>query len=216
MNRLDRKLTVLTVGLYLILLPLFSIIHEYGHAINCYTQGNTFEIHLSLFLNYVTCHGSGYDVSAYRMFGGFLSASVAFILFASLKSVLVRKLKFIAIVLVVIGTTQFFNMVMETYANDFYMNSSQIMTAVNTLMSMMMLFFLIQRHSSPTLDRVNDKKDKKEKEIPDNIFQRSIVDIIRRKKAKKILAQCVTDGNIPVKNFASLDLLEDLEGGLED
>jgi len=212
LNKLDWKLTTKTIGLWLVLLPIFSIIHEYGHAMACALQGNYFEVHLSMLLNYATCSGTLDNVHSFRMAGGFVSASLALVLFAGLKSVLVGKLKFIAIVLVVIGITQFFNMTMETYANDFYINSSSVLTGVNTLMAMVMLFFLIQRHSKPSqkvfvTHSPYIKNIEKEGKKPQSIFNRSIVDIIKGRKPKPVVRKTTPQE----KTFASLDLLGDIE-----
>lgn len=225
--KLDWKLTILTITLWVVLLPLFSIVHEYGHAYSCFIQGNEFEMHISLLLNYVSCLGSVDDPMSFRMAGGLISASVALILFIGLKSVLTGYRKSLAIVLVVVAITQFTNMIMETFANDFYMNSGGIMTGVNTLMAMMMLFFLIQRHSLREYtitetgyeqveaedDQVEERSEGhakakawQEKEIPQSIFKRSITDIIKGRKPTPIRKYTQ---NLETTSYASLDLLDE-------
>lgn len=210
--KLDWKLTVLTITLWVVLLPLFSIVHEYGHAFSCSIQGNEFEMHISLLLNYVSCMGSVDDPISFRMAGGLISASVALILFIGLKSVLTGYRKSLAIVLVVVAITQYTNMIMETLANDFYMNSGGIMTGVNTLMAMMMLFFLIQRHSlreytvTETGYEQVEQEEQEEKEIPHSIYKRSITDIIKGRKPKPLRKYTQ---NLETTSYASLDLLDE-------
>jgi len=230
--KLDWKLTVLTITLWVVLLPLFSIAHEYGHAYSCYFQGNEYEMHISLLLNYVSCIGTVDDPTSFRMAGGLISASIALILFIGLKSVLTGYRKSLAIVLVVVAITQFTNMILETFANDFYMNGGGIMTGINTLMALLMLFFLIQRHSlreytitetgyeqvEPTeQERSNEyekakawqEQDQEQKEIPQSIFRRSITDIIKGRKPKTIIRKYTQD--LETSSYASLDLLDEDE-----
>ncbi len=223
--KLDRKLTILTITLWVVLLPLFSIAHEYGHAYSCYIQGNEYEMHISLLLNYVSCLGSVDDPTSFRMAGGLVSASIALILFIGLKSVLTGYRKSLAIVLVVVVITQFTNMILETFANDFYINSGGIMTGINTLMALLMLFFLIQRHSlreytitetgyeqvEPRSDehekaKAWQEKDQEQKEIPQSIFKRSITDIIKGRKPVPIRK---FTQNLETTSYASLDLLDE-------
>ena len=185
-------------------------------------------MHISLLLNYVSCLGSVDDPTSFRMAGGLVSASIALILFIGLKSVLTGYRKSLAIVLVVVAITQFTNMILETFANDFYMNSGGIMTGINTLMAMMMLFFLIQRHSlreytitetgyeqvEPRSDehekaKAWQEKDQEVKEIPQSIFKRSITDIIKGRKPVPIRK---FTQNLETTSYASLDLLDDDEG----
>ena len=160
------------------------------------------------------------------MAGGLVSASLALILFIAIKPVLTGYRKSLAIVLVVVAITQFTNMIMETFANDFYMNSGGIMTGVNTLMAMMMLFFLIQRHSLREYtiteteqvedDQVEEERSEEhakakawqEKEIPQNIFKRSITDIIKGRKPTPIRKYTP---NLETTSYASLDLLDEDE-----
>lgn len=202
--KLDWKLTALTIGLWIVLLPVFSITHEYGHAFACSMQGNEYEIHISLVLNYVQCLGEVEDPTSFRMFGGFVSATLAFMIFAGLKPVLTGASKSIGIVLVVIGITQFVNMIMETFANSFYMNSGGIMTGVNTLMAMIMLFFLIQRHSPRPKYKIFKKQQYHD--VPKSIFKRSITDIIKGRKPRP---ERFTQKIVEEKSYPTLDLLEE-------
>jgi hypothetical protein len=213
--KLDLKLTTTTIILWVILLPVFSIVHEVGHGLVCDYYGFEPSYHLTLIQNAVTCTGNFSDnlgsQGSFRMAGGFLAASIALGLVISLKSVITPKTRFIAIVLVVIGVTQFFNMTMETYAHEFYINESSVMTIINTLGAMAMLFFLIFRHSDqisyPKYEKIIDVNEIKRKEIPHNVFQRSIVDIIKGRKPKKKVIVATE----PEATFASLDLLNDYE-----
>ena len=219
--KLDIRLTTLTFVAWMILLPTFSLIHELGHGLVCDYYGFEPNYHLTLLVNAVTCTGNFSEnpgsQTSFRMAGGFLAASLAFIVFACVKSV--PKLKFLSIALVVIGVTQFFNMTMETYAHEFYINDSQIMTMANTLGAMIMLFFLIQRNTvqKPSIKEIAMKVQGvgNTEEVPQSVFQRSIVDIIKRKKPTEIQRN---ETFIPTEDvtFASLDLLNEQEDEEEE
>ena len=196
-NKLDFKLTGLTIALWVICLSAFSIVHEYGHAFACWTQGNSFDVHISLLANYTSCIGHLDYKGAYLLAGGFTASGLAFILFASVKNFITQKTRFIAIVLVVIGITQFANMIAETWFNDFYMKGSA-MTVIDTLLAMVFLFYLIQRHSPKQIQMP------KPKEIPENIFKRSIVDII---KGRKPTPKRHSDLTFSTQPTATLDVL---------
>lgn len=218
--KLDLKLTTLTILLWVVLLPTFSLIHEVGHGLVCDYYGFEPNYHLTLIQNAVTCTGNFSDnpgsQGSFRMAGGFLAASIALMAFALVKPIITPKTRFIGIVLVVIGVTQFFNMSMETFVHDFYIQQSSVMTMVNTLGAMVMLFFLIHRHSDQTPrpryeKEITSKSAEKDREIPTNVFQRSIVDIIKARKPKKIHSQKYQDELFSAETettFASLDLLK--------
>jgi len=211
--KLDLKLTTTTIILWIILLPTFSLIHEVGHGLVCDYYGFEPKYYLTLIQNAVTCTGNFSDNAgsqgSFRIAGGFLAATIALMAFALVKPVITPKTRFIAIVLVVIAITQFVNMSVETFAHDFYINQSSVMTMINTLGAMILLFFLIYRHSDqisyPKYEKIIEVNEiKRNKEIPQNVFQRSIFDIIKGRKPKKKVTYVQ-----PEPTFASLDLLND-------
>lgn len=213
--KLDLKLTTTTIILWIILLPAFSIVHEVGHGLVCDYYGFEPKYYLTLIQNAVTCTGNFSDNAgsqgSFRMAGGFLAATIALTAFALVKPIITPKTRFIAIVLVVIAITQFVNMSVETFAHDFYINQSSVMTMINTMGAMVLLFFLIFRHSDqvsyPKYEKIIDVNEiKRVKEIPQNVFQRSILDIIKGRKPKK---KVIVATEQPEATFASLDLLND-------
>lgn len=187
--KLDMRLTAATVILWIVMLPIFSFVHEYGHALVCEYYGYEAQYHLSFLSNAVSCHGNLGEnptfQSQFRMAGGFLAATISLITFAAIKNFVTPKTRFIAIVLVVIGITHFYNMTVETWFNDYYINYSSINSMVNTMGALIMLFFLIKRHSPemPNIKSVQHTKEtisQAKRNVPQNVFQRSIVDIIKR------------------------------------
>lgn len=204
------KLTCVAFGCWFVFLTAFSIVHELGHAYACFTQGHEYILHLGgLQGNYTTCLGENIELGSYRMAGGFFGASIPLALYAILKSKLTGLKKGIAIALVTVGIVQFYNMVVETYFFDFYMTSG-INTGINSLMALLLLFFLIQRNSQKEVKFKKPKIDDESKysaDIPENIFKRSIVDIVRGRKPLKQnqIHQVKAEGR------ATLDLLKEDE-----
>lgn len=217
--KLDMRLTTATVLLWIVMLPIFSFIHEYGHAIVCEYYGYEAQYHLSFLSNAVSCHGNlsenpGFQ-STFRMAGGFLAASISLSAFALLKNYFTRKTRFIAIVLVVIGITHFYNMTVETWFNDYYINYSSINSMVNTMGALVMLFFLIKRHSPemPSIKAIQHTKEtinQAKKTVPQNVFQRSIVDIIKRTPPTPVERSDEYEKYMEKQNdsLASLDLVD--------
>lgn len=205
MTKLNWKLTCIAFLCWIVFLPIFGTIHEYGHAYACLTQGHKYEVHMGLLTTYTTCLGSGIEPMTYRMAGGFFGASISLLAFAVLKPRLKGSAKGVAIALVTVGITQFYNMVVETFANDFYMTGG-INGGINSFMALILLFVLIQRNS-PKQIVVAKKVDqsKYSADIPENIFKRSIVDII---KGRKPLPKTSTEYQKPSTTLATLDILE--------
>ena len=212
MGSLNWRLTCVAFGCWLVFLPLFSIVHEYGHAYACYAQGHQVEVHMGLLGNYTTCLGAGIEPGTYRMAGGFFGASTSLLIFAILKDRLKGTAKGVAIALVVVGLTQFYNMVVETYFNDFYMTGN-INTGINSFMALILLLVLIQRNSRNTIRKIeivkNQDESKYSEDVPQNIFKRSIVDIIKGRKP-------LPRNDLPQKPQTSLATLDILKGDNED
>lgn len=130
-EKLSFKFTALTLGLLLLLIPVFSVFHELGHATACEALGHNSEIGFGgkggaiSFSAYTNCDPDFNDSNKllqFRLAGGFLSATIALLLFAGFKNKLIGKLKPIAIVLVSIGAVEYVNMIMEGFSFDFYIH----------------------------------------------------------------------------------------------
>jgi len=145
-ERLSFKFAATTIILLMVTLPLFSFFHEIGHVIICDLDGRDYNFSY----NWTACSGKFEDPTMYRMAGGFLSASIALILFASIKNIAVKKFKPIAIVLVVIAVVEFVNMIQESFLHSFYMDYG---SAVSGMMMLGLCIFFIFRHS-PRKERV--------------------------------------------------------------
>jgi len=164
-DKLDFKYTALTLGILLLLIPVFSVFHEYGHAISCSLLGHTFEIGygggggIITFSAYTNCSGTFTDpteLQQFRLSGGFLSASIALLLFAGLRKKLVGKwLKPIAIVFVTIGTVEYVNMIMEGFVFDFYLKWG---SSVNGFLFLILPVVMIIK-TSPRIKQETENKN---------------------------------------------------------
>lgn len=204
MTKLNWKLTCVAFLCWIVFLPIFGTIHEYGHAYACLTQGHKYEVHVGMLTTFTTCLGSGIEPTTYRMAGGFFGASASLLTYAVLRPRLTGSAKGVAIALVTVGITQFYNMVVETFANDFYMTSG-INTGIDSFLALILLFVFIQRNSPRTIVAKHIDQSKYSADIPENIFKRSIVDII---KGRKPLPKTPTEYQKPSTTLATLDILE--------
>ncbi len=192
--KLDWKLTLITFTAFIALSPVISTVHEYGHAFVCAGNGYNYLIQPSLFGTYFSCDkfvGEGSDQLRTQMYlyGGMFGAGTAFLLFMALRTFRVFKgrIKGVAFALVTIGTMQFVQMILETFAHDLYMDS-RFTIVVMSMLSLIILITLLSRGSKQFLEgRVftnppYSKETKYRDDIPDSIFKRDITDIIKGNK----------------------------------
>ena len=65
------------MAMFFVLLPVFSYLHETGHALVCITDGNKAEISVDIFNGGTTlCHGDVSNLFAYKISGGLLAGIV--------------------------------------------------------------------------------------------------------------------------------------------
>jgi len=139
-ERLSFRFAATTIILLMLALPLFSLFHEVGHVTVCDLSGRDYNFSY----NWTACSGKFEDPTMYRMAGGFLSAGISLILFASIKNIAVKKFKPIAIVLVIIAVVEFVNMIQESFLNNFY---NEYGSAVSGMLMLGLAIFFIFRHS---------------------------------------------------------------------
>lgn len=192
MSKLDWGLTMITLGCFIVLNPVFSAVHEAGHAYVCSVNGNDFIIQPGLTGTYFACDkftGANADLIRTQMYfmGGFLASASAFAVFAILKKAKVLSGKKIGIgyALVTIGLMQFIQTILETFVHDLYMKS-HITIPIMSMGSLVVLLIFLFRGSKQFQNIQNIKPIVKggdiQREIPQNIFKRDIRDIILRRK----------------------------------
>ena len=76
-KRLNRKRVLICLLVFFALLPVFSYLHEIGHALVCVVDGNEAEISVDAFSGGITlCHGDISNPFAYKISGGLLAGVI--------------------------------------------------------------------------------------------------------------------------------------------
>ena len=76
-KRLNRKRVLICLLVFFALLPVFSYLHEIGHALVCVVDGNEAEISVDAFSGGITlCHGNISNPFAYKISGGLLAGII--------------------------------------------------------------------------------------------------------------------------------------------
>ena len=115
-RKLDRKRVLICLLIFFALLPVFSYIHETGHALVCIADGNEAEISVDIFNGGITlCHGDVSNLFAYKISGGLLAGIVG----TTIGIALFRwKIPFIAITTIGIG--HLVNAGIEAFADSYF------------------------------------------------------------------------------------------------
>ena len=120
-KKLDRKRVLICMLIFFTLLPVFSYLHEAGHALVCLADGNEPEISVDIFSGGITlCHGDVSNLFAYKISGGLLAGIIGTILGIALFR---WKIPFIAIT--TIGVAHLVNAVIETFADSYFTNGGE-------------------------------------------------------------------------------------------
>ena len=115
-KKLDRKRVLICLVVFFVFLPIFSYIHEAGHALICIADGNQAEISVDIFSGGTTlCHGEISNLFAYKISGGLiagiLGTTIAITLFK-------WKIPFIA--LATIGVGNLVNAGIEAFTDSYF------------------------------------------------------------------------------------------------
>ena len=120
-KKLDRKRILICLLIFFALLPVFSYLHEAGHALVCLADGNEPEISVDIFSGGTTlCHGDVSNLFAYKISGGLLAGIIGTIIGIALFR---WKIPFIAIT--TIGAGHLVNAVIETFADSYFTNGGE-------------------------------------------------------------------------------------------
>ena len=115
-KKLNRKRVLICLIVFFALLPVFSYLHEAGHALVCIADGNEAEISVDIFNGGTTlCHGDVSNLFAYKISGGLLAGIVG----TTIGIALFRwKIPFIAVTTIGIG--HLVNAGIETFADSYF------------------------------------------------------------------------------------------------
>ena len=120
-KKLNRKRVLICLIVFFALLPVFSYLHEVGHALVCIADGNEPEISVDIFNGGTTlCHGDVSNLFAYKISGGLLAGIVG----TTVGIALFRwKIPFIA--LVTIGIGHLVNAGIEAFADSYFTHGNE-------------------------------------------------------------------------------------------
>jgi hypothetical protein len=120
-KKLNRKRVLICLIVFFALLPVFSYLHEAGHALVCIADGNEAEINVSLFTGGTTlCHGNVSNLFAYKISGGLLAGIVG-----TTVGIALFKWKIPFIALVTIGIGHLVNAGIEAFADSYFTNGGE-------------------------------------------------------------------------------------------
>ena len=120
-KKLDRKRVLICLLIFFALLPVFSYLHEAGHALVCLADGNEPEISVDIFSGGTTlCHGDVSNLFAYKISGGLLAGIIG----TTAGVALFRwKIPFVAITTIGIG--HLVNAGIEAFADSYFTNGGE-------------------------------------------------------------------------------------------
>ena len=120
-KKLDRKRVLICLLIFFALLPVFSYLHEAGHALVCLADGNEPEITVDIFSGGTTlCHGDVSNLFAYKISGGLLAGIIG----TTAGVALFRwKIPFVAITTIGIG--HLVNAGIEAFADSYFTNGGE-------------------------------------------------------------------------------------------
>ena len=120
-KKLSRKRVFICLLVFFALLPVFSYLHEAGHALVCLADGNEPEISVDIFSGGTTlCHGDVSNLFAYKISGGLLAGIIGTIIGIALFR---WKIPFIAIT--TIGAGHLVNAVIEAFADSYFTHGTE-------------------------------------------------------------------------------------------
>ena len=119
-KKLDRKRVIICLLVFFALMPIFSYLHEAGHALVCIADGNEAEISVDFSGGTTLCHGDVSNLFAYKISGGLLAGIIG----TTIGIALFRwKIPFIAIT--TIGAGHLVNAVIETFADSYFTHGTE-------------------------------------------------------------------------------------------
>ena len=120
-KKLDRKRVLICLLIFFALLPVFSYLHEAGHALVCLADGNEPEITVDIFSGGTTlCHGDVSNLFAYKISGGLLAGIIG-----TTAGIALFKWKIPFIAITTIGIGHLVNAGIEAFADSYFTNGGE-------------------------------------------------------------------------------------------
>ena len=120
-KKLNRRRVLICMILFFALLPVFSYLHEGGHALVCIADGNEAEISVEIFNGGTTlCHGDVSNLFAYKISGGLFAGIIGITAGLALFR---WKIPFIAVT--TIGAGHLINAVIEAFSDSYFTHGNE-------------------------------------------------------------------------------------------
>ena len=120
-KKLNRKRVLICLVVFFALLPVFSYLHEAGHALVCLVDGNEPEISVGIFSGGTTfCHGDVSNLFAYKISGGLFAGIIGITAGLALFR---WKIPFIAVT--TIGAGHLINAVIEAFSDSYFTHGNE-------------------------------------------------------------------------------------------
>ncbi len=120
-KKLNRKRVLICMAMFFALLPVFSYLHETGHALVCIADGNEAEISVEIFNGGTTlCHGDVSNLFAYKISGGLFAGIIGITAGLALFR---WKIPFIAVT--TIGAGHLINAVIEAFSDSYFTHGNE-------------------------------------------------------------------------------------------
>lgn len=125
--RFDKKITLLSVAILIVIVTPAQAVHELGHAGVCAMKGFTYTMSIDAFGAYLTCHGAVENNLAFKSLGGMI-AGLTFLLPVAIRKVRSTAWLFIPLLTVSIG--HFANAFVETAFYESYISGDPMWSGV--------------------------------------------------------------------------------------
>ena len=120
-KKLDRKRVLICLLVFFALLPVFSYLHEVGHALVCLADGNEPEISVDIFNGGTTlCHGDVSNLFAYKISGGLLAGIIG-----TTAGIALFRWKIPFVDITTIGIGHLVNAGIEAFADSYFTNGGE-------------------------------------------------------------------------------------------
>ena len=120
-KKLDRKRVLICLVVFFVFLPIFSYIHEAGHALICIADGNQAEISVDIFSGGTTlCHGEISNLFAYKISGGLFAGIIG-----TIGGIALFRWKIPFVAVTTIGVGHLINAGIEAFADSYFTHGGE-------------------------------------------------------------------------------------------
>ena len=120
-KKLNRRRVVICMIVFLALLPVFSYLHETGHALVCIADGNEAEISVDIVNGGMTlCHGDVSNLFAYKISGGLFAGIIG-----TIGGIALFRWKIPFVAVTTIGVGHLINAIIEAFADSYFTHGGE-------------------------------------------------------------------------------------------